>query len=805
MTSAPSQPPSALADAVLTSATTQTPAGAPAKPAPAIAPRLNSISTKLFAAVMAGALVGLGGISFLFYQTLEQQAKRQVQDALKTEVNGIESQIAPVSQTAQNISVAVDSLKAAKVTDIEAYKLTVLGFYHQRPKLAMATYFLQAPQGIVASRQWFGPYFYADQKSPDQVGVALPAPNQGVIYSDLYVDDKYPTREYYTLPVKAERAVWMEPFIWYGITMTSFVRPNYDAQNKLTAITGLDVNISSLSKNIRGSVLNNAGYFALVSAKGTLMAYPPDPSKAEKVESYEKVPQLKAIWSKLQSGQSGLITVDGNLLAYRRVPSTNWLMLAMVPQSVVTLPVLGITLAGTLAAGAILAIVVALVARQINRRLQPILAECDKLAATDAQTQSRLQQEDEIGQLSVSFFNVLDQLTVKEEKIRQESEQRLQLAAQAQAENEVLQADVGHILDVVSAVEEGNLTVEAEVSDRATGLVADTLNRLIEELSRIMSTVIGTAQQVAGSADDLEQQASTVVQQAQRQTQSVAEVQHLMTNVNDLSQDTAEQTVIANQAVQQAQTAVSQGREGLGLMTHGITDLQDGAGQIVRRVQTLTDFVDLAAQFSKDQKRVAALTRVLALNASMIAARASGQQDPEQFASVAKEFATIAGQVNDLAVQTNRGLLLLQQRTDQIQTEVSGLNQDAEGIDTLVGQFTSSVEQSRQAFENIKTATEQVAQVGEQVSQSSQAIAAAAQTTLVSIEDIAAVARTTEGQSQFTQEQANLMGQLVQRLLNRVEFFQLSAEPAPQTPSTEAVSLQDEETKALANGHGVLL
>jgi methyl-accepting chemotaxis protein PixJ len=463
--------------------------------------RFNSIGTKLFLSVMTGALVGLGGISFLFYQTLSQQAERQVQDALKTEVNGIESQIAPVSQTAQNISVAIDSLKAAKVTDIEAYKSTVLGFYQQRPKLAMATYFLQAPNGIVASRQWFGPYFYTDQKSPDQVGVALPAPNQGVIYSDLYVDDKYPTREYYTLPVKAERSIWMEPFIWYGIPMTSFLRPNYNDQNKLVSVTGLDVNVNSLSKNIRSSVINNAGYFALVSAKGTLIAYPPDPSKAAKVESYEKVPQLKAIWSKVQSGQSGLITADGQLLAYRRLPSTNWLMLAVVPESVVTLPVLGITLAGTLAAGAILAIVVALAVRQINRRLQPILEECDKLAATDAATQGKLQREDEIGQLSLSFFNLLDTLTANQKQIQAEAEarlaetqERLRLATEAQKESEALQVEVGHILDVVSAVEDGDLTVEAEVSDRATGLVADTLNRLIEQLGQTLTQVFAAAQ-----------------------------------------------------------------------------------------------------------------------------------------------------------------------------------------------------------------------------------------------------------------------------------------------------------------------
>lgn len=209
-------------------------------------------------------------------------------------------------------------------------------------------------------------------------------------------------------------------------------------------------------------------------------------------------------------------------------------------------------------------------------------------------------------------------------------------------------------------------------------------------------------------------------------------------------------------------------------MTSEIEVLQKGTEQIVKRTEMLTNFVAMSASFAKDQKRVAALTRVLALNASMIANRASGQEDPEQFASIAREFETVASQVNDLAVQTNQSLLLLQQRTDQIQTVVSGINQDVGEISNCVNQFIVSVDQSRQVFDNIKTVTNRVAQVGQQVTQSSLAIATTAQSTLRSIQNIAEVTAQTEHDSRFTREQAGLMDQLARTLLEKVRFFRLS-------------------------------
>lgn len=742
----------------------------------------NSIGTTLFLSVMGGALLGLSTMSFFFYQELHKQATTEIRDILKTEVVAIESKLAPVKQSMQNLAGSAQVLSSKEVQDPTLYNTLILDFFLKRPPLAMGVGLGQTPYGIISERKWYYTYYYLDQKQPNQPGKPLAPPNEKVFQVDLFKEDSYPNKDYYKLPVALGKENWLEPYPWHGISMTTFNGMLFDRQGKVLGIANIDLNVTALSSQIKSSVIRNQGYFALISKQGKLLSYPPNPTKALARDSYQTLPELKVIWSSLQQGQSGLIQKGGKFWAYQHLPSTNWLMVAAVPEWVILAPVLTITVAGTVGAGVILAVVVLLFVQRLNRRLQPILDECNKLAQSDASSQAQLQKQDEIERLSTSFYNLLAQVAANEEQIRQEvaravqSQEQLKQATQEQQEAEALQAEVNHILDVVSAVETGDLTVQAMVSDRATGLVADTLNRLIEELSRIMFAVLSTAGQVTHGAEELEQLAVSVADQAQQQTRSVSDVQALMVNFNDLSQSTAQQAVVSDKAVAQAQEAVSQGQQEMATMTVEIEVLQKGTEQIVKRTEMLTNFVGLAASFAKDQKRVAALTRVLALNASMIANRASGQEDPEQFASIAREFETVASQVNDLAVQTNQSLLLLQQRTDQIQTVVSGINQDVGEISNSVNQFIISVDQSRHVFDNIKMVTNRVAEVGQQVTQSSLAIATTAESTLRSIQNIAEVTAHTEHDSRFTREQAGLMDELARTLLEKVRFFRLSSD-----------------------------
>ncbi|ACK70390.1 methyl-accepting chemotaxis sensory transducer [Gloeothece citriformis PCC 7424] len=360
-------------------------------------------------------------------------------------------------------------------------------------------------------------------------------------------------------------------------------------------------------------------------------------------------------------------------------------------------------------------------------------------------------------------------------KLNQDLEQKslelLEKEKLIEQENNLLQEDVGNLLDVVSSLEEGDLGVEADVSERATGLVADTLNRLIEELTRIIVQVLETAQQVSIGTAELEKLAVETAGQAQKQAKSVNEVKTLMNNVNVLSLETTKQIKENHQAVLQAAQTVGRGQASMGLMGEGIKALQQGREQIIKRAETLSNFVELASEFVRDQKRVAALTRVLAFNASTIASRASGQQDPEQFTMVVKEFEIIANQINNLAQETNQGLQVLQQRTDQLKIVTSGLNQDVQDINQLVNNFTQEVNQSAEIFGNIQSVTEKLLEVEQKVASSANSITEAAQTTLTAVTEIAGIAHETQKSASITRHQSGNLGNLANQLLERVKFF----------------------------------
>jgi twitching motility protein PilJ len=729
---------------------------------------------------MGGALVGLGGVSYFFYQKLEEQVETEIQSVLSKQVIGLQGQLTEIERSTNDLARAAKVMQQAGTTNPQSYRKMVFEDYFQtRVPLVMGLGFGQAAQALVPDRQWFWPYFSVDQGSPDGVGQPLPAPDRGIRYADLFVQDNYPQQDYYTVPVDAEKPVWTRPYDWYGNSVTSYLVPFRNSQGKLLGVAGQTVNLKVFGEQIDGPVLRSEGYFMIFNGEGNLLAYPREAQLAQDQVSYETFPELVPIWDQLQQDAPGLVQAGGLSWAHQRIPSTNWLMLAAVPNSVVYGPVLAITVTGALGAGVLLALVVALFVQQLNRRLQPILRDCNRLAQADAQTLAKLEKQDEIGQLSISFYNLLAQVAANEERIREEvarsvqAREQLKQAASSQAESELLQEEVGQILEVVSAVEGGDLTLQAEVSERVTGLVADTLNRLIEQLAHVLAQVLNTAQQVSQGSTALEDLAKTVALNADQQAQSVVQVLGLSERVEQAAQESAQQVSLANDALLSVRSTVQQGHLAIEQLAEGIEVLQQGTARMVQRMKTLGEFVGLADQFVQEQGQIASLTQVLAINASLVAARASEQRDPRQFQVVARDFEAIANQVSSLAQQTNEGLGSLQQRTHQIHTVVSAIDGDVQSLSGLVANFNAAVEQSTQVFANVQTVSEQVVTTGESVGQSSHEIVQSAQTTAEAMRGIATLAERTAELTRQARLQSEQMDHLSVDLLNTIHFFRL--------------------------------
>jgi methyl-accepting chemotaxis protein PixJ len=422
----------------------------------------------------------------------------------------------------------------------------------------------------------------------------------------------------------------------------------------------------------------------------------------------------------------------------------------------------------------------------LSKRIQRLEAIAKQYAAGNFEVTLELGAQDEIGK----FADVFNLMTFN---LAQNKQEQSTAQLESEAQNDIFQDEISHLLDVVSELEMGDLTAKAEVSPHATGLIADTLNRLSEQLSEVLTAVLQTAQQVTLRTDRLEKLAIAVSQNAEKQESLVVQARLGIEDVNQLAQDSAQLAIAANKAVQRVRSAVRQGEEQIIYLTASIESLQGATVIMVQRIKNLGEFVALAKQFVLDQKRLASLTQVLATNASMVAARALEQRDPEQFVSVAREFEAIASQVNNLATQTNKGLVALQQRTGSVDVVVSGIDQDVRDVNGLVSDFTSSVNSSEQSFTNIATVTEELSEIGLAVTNSSQSIAEAVKFSLASIQDIEAIAERAADQAQFTRDQSGKMGMLVRQLLERVQFFRLPPMLKIEDTETDEIDLLEIE------------
>jgi methyl-accepting chemotaxis protein PixJ len=357
--------------------------------------------------------------------------------------------------------------------------------------------------------------------------------------------------------------------------------------------------------------------------------------------------------------------------------------------------------------------------------------------------------------------------------LKTESQVREQQELNVRKERDVLQQDIGHLLDVVCEIESGDFTIQAQVNDRATGLIGDTLNRLVESLGGVMSQVSVSAQRVAVNSSRQDKIAAAVAQNTGEQTHSVNQMLALTETVRRSANNTAIQLQDTNQSLVMLQTAVTDGEMTVGSLDREIDVLQQGSDRIVQQMKTLGEFVGLADRFVHDQSDIATQTQVLALNASLVAARAAEQRDPKQFEAVAREFESIASQVSQLAQQTNEGLTSLEQRNTQIHRVVSDVDGEVQRLGGLVNSFTQGVKQTREVFATVQSVTGKVVTAGEVVFQTSQTIIESADSTAKSISEIATLSTQIDRESQSARSISTQMSDLSTELLSNIQIFKL--------------------------------
>lgn len=385
---------------------------------------MYSLGTRLFFAVMAAASIGLGSLGTLFYRELKSVRLLQLIRETEIKVRELDAEIHSSESFLKSLVAATNFLQERGDRAPEAYEQLVLSFMPARPKLITGFGIMQLPYGLV-DRQWFGPYI--EESRPNR-GVKL-SENPDLSLVELWQVDKYPQLQYYQDPVKKNEYFWSEPYLnkVYPIPLMTFAGPIRDRQGKLIAIMNGDINLRDLHQIKESLVFDDERYYVLVTQKGTLLSYSPDPTKAAKLENIASISALKLVWDEIrrelnQAKSQGYLKSNStkSYWVYQKVPSSQWIMLQAIPYKVVINPALfGATIA-TLIAGIILALVVLLFVRSLNHRLEPILNVCDR-GIIDRD--NSLKPQDEISRLSNAFFSMVKQQNALMEQLQQTNQE----------------------------------------------------------------------------------------------------------------------------------------------------------------------------------------------------------------------------------------------------------------------------------------------------------------------------------------------------------------------------------------------
>ena len=336
-----------------------------------------------------------------------------------------------------------------------------------------------------------------------------------------------------------------------------------------------------------------------------------------------------------------------------------------------------------------------------------------------------------------------------------------------QQENERNQQAILRLLDEISGLSQGDLTVNATVTEDMTGAIADSVNVAVESLRALVGTINHSSVQL----DDAARQTQALSQHlAKASTAQSRQIGAATESISTMAGSIEEVSGNAERAADVARYSVEVAAKGGGAVRRsieGMDSLRETIQDTAKRIKRLGESSQEIGNIVELINDIAEQTQILALNSSIQASMAG---------EAGRGFAIVADEVQRLAERAAQATRQIDALVRSIQTDTHGAVQSMERSTTEVVAGTQLAENAGEALIEIESVSQQIASLVANISASARDQSQAGQSIARNMQVLREISGQTADSTQSTSQAIAKLADLSASLQRSVSGFVL---PAP--------------------------